>query len=128
MVMTACGGGPSATTTSVAEGPFASQAEQVINDLAASNFQAVWGMFDASLQGQLSVARLANGWAVYQLEFGHYRSHGTPELIPLGSLDVEQLPMVMVHGTEEARVTFEPNGSIAGLVLLKAGAPPPTAS
>jgi hypothetical protein len=112
----------------VASGPFASQAEQVINDLAAGNFQAVWGRFDAQLQAQLSIPALANGWRVYQEQFGTYRSHGTPELIRLGSLDVEQLPMLMAHGTEEARVTFQPNGAIAGLVLLRAGAPPPAAS
>ena len=123
---TACGG--NSPTSAASPGPFASQAEQVINDLGAGNFQSVWSQFDASLQAQLSVAALTNGWQVYQEQFGSYKSHGSPEFIPLGSLDVEQLPMIMAHGTEEARVTYEPNGKIAGLVLLKAGAPPPAAS
>ena len=113
---------------SAAPGPFAAQAEHVIADLAAGNFQTVYGMFDASAKAQISVAALANGWQVYQEEFGSYRGHGSPEFIPVGSLDVEQVPMFMAKGTQLARVTYEPDGAIAGLLLLKAGAPPPSAS
>lgn len=100
----------------------------MIADLAAGNYQAVWEMFDASLKAQLPVAALQNGWQEYQGQFGSYKGHGNPELIPVGSEDVEQMPMFMAKGTQEARVTFDPTGTIAGLGLLRAGAPPPAAS
>lgn len=128
VLISACSRGNSATTTSVAAGPFAARASQVISDLAVGNDKTVWAMFDAQLQAQLSVPALADAWQVFEDQYGSYKSHGSAELIPVGSLDVEQLPMTMARGTEEARVTFEPNGSIAGLVLLRAGAPPPAAS
>lgn len=132
LISAECSGASSASSNSVASGPFAAQAEQVIIDLAAGNYQAVWAMFRPSLQAQLSVAALANAWQVFQEQFqeqfGSYKSHGTPELIPVGSLDVEQAPMHMARGTEEARITFQQNGMIAGLYFLKSGAPPPAAS
>jgi uncharacterized protein YceK len=108
-------------------GPFASQAEQVISDLVAGDDQAIWAMTDPTVRSKVSVSQIANGWQLYQEKFGSYRSHGSPELIPVGSLDVEQIPMRMAKGTEEARVTFEQNGALVGLQLLKAGAPPPAA-
>jgi hypothetical protein len=128
LILTSCSSGTSGHTTSLNPGPFANQAEQVVADLAASQYQAVWQMFDATLKAQLSESALANGWQLYQERFGSYRGHGKPELIPVGSLDVEQLPMFMGKGTQEARITFEPDGAIAGLGLLKAGAPLPAAS
>jgi hypothetical protein len=123
----ACSSGSAQRPPAINRGPFAGQAEQVITDLAAGQYQAVWGMFEPTLKVQLPVTGIESGWRAYQQRFGSYRGHGLPELIQVGSLDVEQMPMFMSRGTEEARVTFDPGGSIAGLGLLKAGAPPPSA-
>lgn len=84
-------------------------------------------MFDPTLKAHLPIAGVQSGWQAFEERFGIYKRHGQPEVIQVGSLDVEQMMMFMSKGTEEIRVTFDPSGTIAGLGLLKAGAPPPAA-
>ena len=127
MLLVACSG-KAPQPGAVNRGPFAGQAELAITDLAAGQYQTVWTMFDPALKAELPVAAIESGWQSYEGLFGAYKGHGQPLLIQVGSLDVEQMPMFMAKGTQEARVTFDSAGGIAGLGLLKAGAPPPAAS
>jgi Protein of unknown function (DUF3887) len=106
-------------------GPFASQADQVVADLAAGNFAAVEAMEDATLKAALPLPALQKAWTAYQDQLGSYRSHGAPVSVRVGQLDVERVPVTMAHGQGEVRISFQPAGMIAGLFLLKAGAPPP---
>ena len=122
----ACGnGGGFTTTTSIAPGPYASQAEQVMTDLASGNFQAVYAMEDPVTQLHLTVAVLASGWSDFTGGRGAYRGHGRPELHRIGSLDVEIVPLTMANGPAESQVTFNPaeNGEIISLLLTRAGEP-----
>lgn len=106
-------------------GSFASQADQVVADLAAGNFAAVEAMEDATLKAALPLPALQKAWTAYQDLLGSYRSHGAPVSVQVGQLDVERVPVTMAHGQGEVRISFQPDGMIAGLYLLKAGAPPP---
>lgn len=42
-----------------------------------------------------------------------------------GELVVERVPITTSQGTGEVRVTYHPDGTIAGLYFLRAGAPQP---
>jgi hypothetical protein len=52
---------------------------------------------------------------------GTYRSHGAPAFARKSQFDLEQVPLTMANGPGVATITFNPNGTIAG---LHCGVPP----
>ena len=106
-------------------GPFASQADQVVADLAAGNFTVVEAKFDPTVTASLPLSALQSAWTTYQESMGSYKSHIAPASVRQGQLDVERVPVTMTNGQGEVRITFNTNGTIAGLYFLKAGAPAP---
>ena len=106
-------------------GPFAAQADQIVADLAAGNFTAVEVKFDPAMKAVLTPHLLQKAWTTYQQLLGSYQSHVASAFVRVGRLDVERVPVKMAHGQGEVRISFRPDGIIAGLFFLKAGAPPP---
>lgn len=117
--LTACSSGASTAPTS--PGPFASQASQVVADLAAGNFTAAESKFDPAMVQATRAVPLDKAWASCQQVLGAYRSHGTPTFARKGQYDLEQVPVTMAHGPSVVTITYNPNGTIAG---LHCGAPP----
>jgi len=79
--------------------------------------------FDDTMRQRLSADQVAASWAAYQKQFGNYQSHGDPADIPRGALTVVDVPLTMERGPGLFRTTFDPDGHIAGLFLLKSGTP-----
>jgi hypothetical protein len=79
--------------------------------------------FDDTMQQRLSADQVAASWAAYQKQFGNYQSHGDPADVPRGALTVVDVPLTMERGPGLFRTTFDPDGHIAGLFLLKSGTP-----
>jgi Protein of unknown function (DUF3887) len=75
------------------------------------------------MQQRLSAEQVAASWAAYQKQFGNYQSHGDPADVPRGALTVVDVPLTMERLPGLFRVTFDPDGHIAGLFLLKSGTP-----
>ena len=84
-------------------GPFASQADQVVADLAAGNFAAVEAKFDPAMKALLTLPALQKVWISYQKLLGSYRSHGAPASVRVGQIDVERVPVTMAHGPPMGR-------------------------
>jgi hypothetical protein len=57
--------------------------------------------------------------------YGALKSQGTPEIFVRGSITVVNVPLTMENGPAQARVSFDPNGKIAGLFFLRTGVPVP---
>jgi len=115
---------PAATATpgsSVAASvDFKAAASALVADLAAGKFADVEAKFDATMKSQLSVTVLQNNWRTYQELVGAYKSHGTPTEVKQGEIAVEQVPIATATGAGEIRVSYHPDGTIAGLFLLRA--------
>lgn len=105
--------------------PFADRARDLVENLAEGRFAAVVSDFDATMERGLTVDALRNNWRMYEEIVGAYESHGEPERVMKGELVVERVPIATSRGTGEVRVTYRPDGTIAGLYFLKADAPPP---
>jgi hypothetical protein len=117
--LTACSS--SATGTSpTSPGSFASEADQVVANLAAGNFAAVEGRFDPAIMKAAQAMPLQKGWAACQDVMGTYRSHGAPMFARKGQFDLEQVPVTWANGPDAVIITFNPNGTIAGLQACKA--------
>jgi hypothetical protein len=128
-VLSACSSSGSSSNVagipSTRPGPFASQADQVVTELAAGNFAAVEDKFDPALTAALPLSALRKARTAYPDLLGSYQSRVAPASVRVGQLDVERVPVIMAHGQGEVRISFRPDGSIAGLFFLKGGAPPP---
>jgi hypothetical protein len=109
----------------VKAGPFASEANDIVDSLTSGDFDAVAAKFDPTMSAHLHVSDLANNWRTYQEVLGTYRSHSAPISVMRGQLDVERVPLILGDGKGEVRITFHPDGTVAGLYFLKSGAPLP---
>jgi uncharacterized protein DUF3887 len=92
-------------------------------DKVVNGSDEVTSGFDDAMQQRLSADQVAASWAAYQQQFGNYQSHGEPADVPRGALTVVDVPLTMERGPGLFRVTFDPDGHIAGLFLLKSGTP-----
>jgi hypothetical protein len=114
---------PTASVTSSKD--FRSDASRVVEDLAAGRFADVESKFDATMKAQLPATQLLNAWRTYQEAEGTYRRHGQPAQVMQGQIAVERVPIATTSGAGEVRVSYHPDGTIAGIYFLKAGAPAP---
>ena len=111
-----------AGTSATSAGPFASQADQVVADLTAGNFTAAQAKFDPAMIKANQAVPLPKAWAACQDALGTYRSHGAPTSDRTGQSDLEQVPVTWTNGPGVVTITFDPNGTIAGLHCY--GVPP----
>ncbi len=92
-------------------------------DKVVNGSDEVTSGFGDTMQQRLSAEQVAAGWAAYQQQLGNYQSHGDPADVPRGALTVVDVPLTMERGPGLFRITFDPDGRIAGLFLLKSGTP-----
>ena len=121
-LLAACSSSSTAGTSPASAGPFASQADQVVADLAAGNFTAVQARFDPAMTQADQAVPLPKAWAACQDALGTYRSHGTPVSARNGQFDLVQVPVTWAGGPGMVTITFNLSGAIAGLHCY--GAPP----
>ncbi|MFX0577100.1 DUF3887 domain-containing protein [Nocardia nepalensis] len=132
-LVSACGSNTrtSEEVTSATATPAAKEAQsrddqlalQTLDSIVRADFTAATSHFDDAMKKKLSPDGIASGWAAYQKEFGRYQSHGDPQNVTQGDLTVVNVPLTMERAPGEFRVTFHKDATIAGLFLLKAGAP-----
>lgn len=111
-----------AGTSPASPGPFASQADQVMADLAAGNFTAVQAKFDPAMMTAAQALPPYKAWTACQDALGTYRSHGAPTFARTGQSDLEQVPVTWANGPGMVTITFNPDGTIDGLHCY--GVPP----
>src|SRR5450755_2932748 len=96
-------------------GPVCFPAGQVVADLAAGKFTAVEGKFDPAMMKAARTLPLPKAWTACQDVLGTYRSHGAPTFARKGQFDLEQVPVTWANRPGVVTITFNPNGTIAGL-------------
>ena len=89
-------------------------------DLAAGNFTAAEGQFGPAMLKAAQAAPLQNGWAACQDAMGKYRRHGAPTFARKRQFDLAQVPVTWAKGPGAVVITFNPNGTIAGLQACQA--------
>jgi hypothetical protein len=121
-LLAACGGNSSSVAGSspAPPGSFAARAGHVVADLAAGNFTAAEARFGPAMLKAAQAAPLRTGWAACQDAMGRYRSHGAPAFARKGRFDLEQVPVTWAKGPGAVLITFNPNGTIAGLQACQA--------
>lgn len=111
----ACGTGYPAATVQHDE----TLAASVFTDLAAGNATQVVGQFDATMTAALPAAKLGQGWSALTAANGAFQKEGAPTAFGAGGDLVVDIPLEFAHGTRLGRVSYDSQGQVAGLFLLK---------
>jgi Protein of unknown function (DUF3887) len=135
LALTACGSGANSGTTSsssaasspsVAQAQYGEDALHILDYVVKGDFDSATAIFDSTMQEKLTPQALGSAWDEYQQQFGKYESHGDPQDVPRGDLNVVNIPLTMATMPGEFRVTFHTNdATVAGLYFLKTGVPVP---
>lgn len=97
-----------------------SDALAVLDQMAAGRWTAVRSRFDSTMMRDLSADELANAWNKVEAADGTYGGHGQPRVTVSSELAIVDVDTTFGATTVDYRITFDPNGQIAGLYLLRA--------
>jgi serine/threonine protein kinase len=98
---------------------------QMLDDIVRGNYASAAASFDNQLRQKISTQSLADGWRSYQQALGGYQSHGDLLQVPYGGFTIVNVPLQLQQQPGQFRVTFNDDGTVAGLLFLKAGVPVP---
>lgn len=79
--------------------------------------------FDPLMTDKLSTAGLCSAYRTYVEQFGELRHQDAGYSVKRGELTVVRIPLAMAHADGEFRETFHPDGTVAGIYLLKPDVP-----
>ena len=102
----------------------ATRARQVIDSLSTNDWDAITAQFDAAMRSALTADSLAAAWTQTVCTVGGFESRGDTTVSRSGHVTVTNTPLGFEAGELVARVSFQDDGSIAGLFLT---VPEPTA-
>lgn len=120
LVTTACSG------AEIEHVLFQDAARTVAMDLGEGNFDQVSGRFNDNMSTKLPPSELEAFWDQSIADFGDYG--GIPSAVTSTTIDglaVVEVPVAFDRAVMKLRVTFEPDGAVAGLYLLDPQAPLP---
>lgn len=101
------------------------RAKTIVSNIFAGKYASVRQDFDPTMAAELSEEGLAEATSRYQSMFGSFVRMGVPEIVDRAALRVVNVPLEMSEGEGQARITFDTQGRIAGLFLLRTGVPVP---
>ena len=99
------------------------KALSLLADLFHGRDQAVVAALSTQMARSLTSGKLASAVATYEARFGRYLGHDSPTTVLLGADTVVRVPLRMSRQSGEFRITFDPEGRVAGLYLLRTGVP-----
>lgn len=98
----------------------AERAIAVFADIAAGNWEAARADFGPKMLEAVSASRLADGWAQVASLIGRYEGMGEPFAHPLGEHTQVDIPLRFEAGEATGQVTFDADGTVAGLFIRPA--------
>ena len=104
-----------AGTSPASPGPFASQADQVMADLAAGNFTAVEGKFDPAMIKAAQAVPLQKAWTAARMCWARTEATVRLRLPGRANSTSNRYPSRWANGPGVVTITFNPSGTIAGL-------------
>jgi hypothetical protein len=91
---------------------------QVVRDIVAGKFLELSERFDEGLKAALTADQLEKGWKDFVELKGAFRSQGEADIGELGDLRVVDIELTMTKEPGLLRVSFDPDGKIAGIYVL----------
>jgi hypothetical protein len=99
----------------------ANRAGAILTSMAAGQWEAARRDFGELMLASLDAGRLAGAWALTIGQVGCFERAGEPAARPLPDGTVVDTPLYFEAGERSLRVTFSPDGTVAGLFIRPAG-------
>ena len=99
----------------------ADRAGAIVTSLAAGQWEAARRDFGELMLASLDAGRLAGAWALTIARVGRFERAGEPAASALPDGTVVDTPLYFEAGERSLRVTFGPDGTVAGLFIRPAG-------
>lgn len=91
----------------------------MVQDLAGHRWDAVAAQFDDTMKKAVSPIQLDQVWTSAEVTHGPYQGHSSPEVVYRGDLAVVDIAATFGGAKDDCRITFDPDGKIAGFYLLR---------
>lgn len=96
----------------------ASRASTIFDLISALQWDQVYSQFDETMKSQITVDKLAEGWATTAATAGAYESQGEPFVRGAEPFTIVDVPLAFEAGDMVGRVAFSASGEISGLFIL----------
>lgn len=96
----------------------ASRASIIFDLISALQWDQVYSQFDETMKSQITVDKLAEGWATTAATAGAYESQGEPFVRGAEPFTIVDVPLAFEAGDMVGRVAFSASGEISGLFIL----------
>ncbi len=90
---------------------------QVIQDMSSANFAKVEAQFDARMAAALPPGKLGQGWSAIASQFGAFQAIASAQTTKVQTYDMVRMVLQFEKGMLDATVSFDPEGTIAGIVF-----------
>jgi len=101
------------------DGQYDQFAVQTLDSIVHGDYETATAHFDTEMQQKLTPPVIEAVWAAYQNHLGTYQSHLDPQHVAAGDFTVVNIPLQMQRSPGDLWVTFNTDGTVAGLFLLK---------
>lgn len=96
------------------------QAQQLLDQLDAGQFEAATENFTPEMLAAADASALASIWASLPLQVGEATGRGEPQALAQGGYEIVVIPLHYTNATLNAIVSFDADGRIAGFLLQPA--------
>ena len=114
-----------AAPSTIAPQVLQAKASTLTDQLIAGDYEAVTKEFNADMASGLPPENLKTAWQQVEAQYGKYQSRGTTAkslaATPQG-VAVFDTPMTFAKKAMKSRISFDPDGHVAGLFILEASA------
>lgn len=111
-------GGASMDETSTEYAPLAQRAIEIIEQIRDRDWDRLTADWDETMRTKLPVEQVDEVWQQLSPSAGALQAIGRPSIVRKGPYRIADVPLVFEHGPMKARITFNPDNSIAGLFIL----------
>lgn len=109
----------------ITDDPAIETAKQLIDQLAAGDYEAVFGQFDSTMRAQVPVDTLETIWEALVASIGPFEAFGDMEETEQDDLTLVQMTLQHEDGKQQATVALDAEQKIAGLLFASEEAPVP---
>jgi hypothetical protein len=99
------------------------RATEIVAQMQGGRWEAAAADFTAPMAEKVPVSELSAVWSQILASAGLLREIGAPTVTRRGPFRVVDVPLAFEHGPMKARVSFDHEGSVAGLFILLPDAP-----
>lgn len=96
----------------------ARRSTQIVDQIRRADWDGLTADWDETMRATLSAKKVAEVWAQVERSAGELHTIGEPSIVLKGPYRIADVPLGFEHGPMNSRITFNHDGTVAGLLIL----------